>query len=365
MKRSFLEDGVVHAEWWHRLEDGRIQCDLCPRTCRLRPGQHGFCFVRQARGSGLVLTSYGRNTGVAVDPMEKKPLYHFLPATNVLSFGTAGCNLGCRFCQNWTISKSPDMVRLSTHAMPSDLVGLARARDCEGIAVTYNDPIVFAEYAIDTAIAAREGGIKSIAVTAGYINEEPRLEFFQHFDAANVDLKGFTEEFNRKTCAGHLDPVLRTLLWLAHETDVWLEITTLLIPGLNDGQCDIARESDWILENLGPGIPLHFSGFHPDFRMRDTQPTPFETLARAREQAVRAGLNFVYTGNVFDPPGSSTYCPRCHSMLIRRSGYQVTGVNLSGDGACHVCGHVLPGEFGSLGQGRRGRPSFGLQVEEG
>lgn len=343
--RRLLEPGVVAGEWWHPLEDGRLQCDLCPRGCKLREGQRGFCFVRQARDGGIALTSYGRNTGTAVDPIEKKPLYHFYPGSTVLSFGTAGCNLGCRYCQNWHMSKARELRRMSTDDMPSTLARRAQQWGCRGLAFTYNDPVIFAEYAIDAARAAHEIGLVTVAVTAGYVSAEARPAFFGAMDGANVDLKAFSDDFYRELCYGRLDPVLETLIWLKNESEVWFEITTLLIPGHNDGEREIERECDWILENLGPDVPLHFTAFHPDFRMRDVPVTPLATLRRARQQALRAGLNHVYTGNTFDPAGSSTQCAGCGATLIGRLSYQIREWNLAEGGSCPECGERLPGRL--------------------
>ncbi|MGA9533170.1 MAG: AmmeMemoRadiSam system radical SAM enzyme [Anaerolineales bacterium] len=347
--RVMLEAGVVRGEWWHSLEDGRVQCDLCPRNCKLRDGQRGFCFVRQARDGGMVLTSYGRNTGMAIDPIEKKPLNHFYPGSRVLSFGTAGCNLGCKFCQNWDISKAREMRRLSVEASPDQLADQAARLDCQSIAFTYNDPTIFAEYAIDSAQAAHAAGLSSVAVTAGYITEQARPDFYRHMDAANVDLKGFTHRFYHELCYGDLDPVLDTLSWLHNQSDTWFEITTLLIPGQNDSVEEIEREVDWILENIGPDVPLHFTAFHPDFKMNDIPPTPIARIQRARQQAVQAGMHYVYTGNILDEEGSSTYCPDCGQVVIGRIGYQITAWNLDVTGACSNCGAQIPGRFAPEG----------------
>jgi pyruvate formate lyase activating enzyme len=275
--REMVQPGVVFGQWWHRLDDGRIQCDLCPRECKLHEGQRGFCFVRRAQNGGVVLTTYGRASGFCIDPIEKKPLNHFYPGTSVLSFGTTGCNLGCRFCQNWDISKARAMDQVSDWASPEQVVEAAAHIGSRSIAFTYNDPVIFAEYAIDCAQAAHERGIKTVAVTAGYINPEPRRDFYAHMDAANVDLKAFTGEFYHKLCFGELQPVLDTLRWLKSETSVWFEVTTLLLPGHNDSEEEIARLSDWFLKNLGPDVPLHFTAFHPDFKMLDVPATPPET----------------------------------------------------------------------------------------
>jgi pyruvate formate lyase activating enzyme len=336
---------VVPTKYWHRLEDGRVQCDLCPRFCKLHEGQRGFCFVRACRGGEVVLTTYGRSSGFCVDPIEKKPLYHFLPGTPVLSFGTAGCNLGCRFCQNWDISKSRENDTLADEASPQAIARAAEQLGCRSVAFTYNDPVIFHEYAIDVAVACRAHGLKSVAVTAGEVCPEPRAEFYSHMDAANVDLKGFTEEFYRDVCAGHLRPVLDTLVYLRHETDVWLEVTTLLIPGLNDSDPELDAMTRWFADSLGPDVPLHFTAFHPDFRMLDRPPTPPATLRRARRIALGNGLRHVYVGNVHDPEGDSTYCAGCGALLIGRDWFELTSWGLDAGGRCRGCGTPCPGVF--------------------
>ena len=335
------------ARWWHRLPDGRIQCDLCPRDCRLHDGQRGACFVRMREGDRMVLTTYGRSSGFCVDPIEKKPLNHFYPGTPVLSFGTAGCNLACKFCQNWDISKSRDMDRLMDQAGPQAIALAAQTAHCTSVAFTYNDPVIFAEYAIDTAQACHELGLRTVAVTAGYIHPQPRSEFFAVMDAANVDLKAFTDEFYHKVTGSHLAPVLDTLVYLRHETRVWTEITTLLIPGYNDSDAEIGAMSRWIAQELGPDVPLHFSAFHPDYRMRGVGPTPPATLSRARNIARGEGLQFVYTGNVHDTEGGTTFCPGCNAALIVRDWYRILEYHVTGDGRCEHCGHVLAGRFGT------------------
>ena len=338
-------EGAHPAGWWHALDDGRIQCDLCPRDCRLQEGQRGLCFVRGRAGDRMVLTTYGRSSGFCVDPIEKKPLNHFLPGTPILSFGTAGCNLSCKFCQNWDISKSREMDRLADEAGPEAIANAARSTGCRSVAFTYNDPVIFAEYAMDVADACRAIGIKTVAVTAGYIHDEPRRAFFGKMDAANVDLKGFTEDFYRKLATGHLQPVLDTLKYLVHETDCWTEITTLLIPGHNDGEDEIARLSEWIARELTLDVPLHFTAFHPDYKMLDVQPTPPATLRRAREIARAAGLHHVYTGNIHDPEGGTTYCPGCKAVLIERDWYRIDRFRLDAKGQCPDCGTKIAGLF--------------------
>jgi pyruvate formate lyase activating enzyme len=330
--------------YWHRLEDARLQCDVCPRFCRLNDGQRGLCFVRKREGEQIVLTSYGRSSGFCIDPIEKKPLNHFYPGTSVLSFGTAGCNLSCNFCQNWDISKSRETDKMSSYAMPDALAEACVEHDCKSIAFTYNDPVIFLEYAVDTARACRERGIKTVAVTAGYICPEPRKEFYSLMDAANVDLKAFTEEFYASVTHSHLAPVLDTLRYLKHETEVWFEITTLLIPGKNDSDDEIHRECEWIAEHLGLDVPLHFTAFHPDYKMMDTPPTPPASLTRAREIALSHGLRYVYTGNTHDLEGGTTYCHACGQPLIARDWYEIERYDVQ-RGACPGCGSKVAGHF--------------------
>ncbi|MEJ2575921.1 MAG: AmmeMemoRadiSam system radical SAM enzyme [Gammaproteobacteria bacterium] len=335
----------VPGRYWHRLDDGRIQCDLCPRFCRLKSGQRGLCFIRQATDEGVQLTSYGRSSGFCVDPIEKKPLNHFLPGTPVFSFGTAGCNLACKFCQNWDISKSRELDTLAASASPREIAETAKRLGCRSVAYTYNDPVIFLEYAVDTARACHELGLRNVAVTAGYITPEARPEFFADMDAANVDLKAFSEDFYFRLTGGHLDPVLDTLKYLHEETDVWLELTTLLIPGENDSDEEIAGMARWVVEQLGPDVPLHFSAFHPDYKMVDVPPTPAETLSRARTIALRNGVHFAYTGNVVDREGGSTYCPDCGKLLIERDWYRLGAWGLTADGRCGDCARLIPGVF--------------------
>ena len=340
-----IPESDAPARYWHPVEEGRIQCDLCPRLCRLRDGQRGMCFVRANRGGEMVLTTYGRSSGFCVDPIEKKPLNHFLPGTPVLSFGTAGCNLACKYCQNWDISKSREMDRLMDQASPQTIARAARSLGCRSVAYTYNDPVIFHEYAVDVAQACREAGILSVAVTAGYVMPEPREEFYRHMDAANIDLKAFTDRFYQKLAAGHLDPVLDTLRYVCNETDVWVELTTLVIPGWNDDEAEIQEMTGWVVENLGPDVPMHFSAFHPDWKLRDPHPTPPRTLLRAREIALANGVSFAYVGNMHHKEASSTYCPECGHTLIGRDWYMLSDWNLTAEGACSRCGTPIPGHF--------------------
>ena len=330
---------------WRSLDDGRVQCDVCPRHCRLHEGQRGLCFVRGRDRNGIELYTYGRSSGFCVDPIEKKPLNHFLPGSAVLSFGTAGCNLACKFCQNWDMSKSREMDTLADAASPAELAAAARRLGCASVAFTYNDPTVFMEYAIDVADACRTKGVRTVAVTAGYICPEPRKEFFAAMDAANIDLKAFTERFYRSVCGAELAPVLETLEYVKRETQTWLEITTLLIPGENDSDSELDAMTQWIASNLGPDVPLHFSAFHPDWKMGDHPPTPPATLTRARRIAMQNGLRYVYTGNVHDAQGGSTWCHGCGELLIERDWYELGRWGLTPDGCCAKCGTKIPGVF--------------------
>ena len=336
---------VVSTKYWHKLDDGRVQCDLCPRFCKLHAGQRGLCFVRANEQDAIVLTTYGRSSGYCIDPIEKKPLNHFLPGTPVLSFGTAGCNLACKFCQNWDISKSREIDTLADEASPEKIARVAAELGCRSVAYTYNDPAIFHEYAIDVARACRERGIKSVAVSAGYVTAEPRKEFYTYMDAANIDLKAFTEEFYRKLTGGHLQPVLETLEYLKHETRVWFELTTLLIPGHNDSVQEVEAMTRWVVEHLGQDVPMHFTAFHPDWKMRDVPATPAATLRRAREIALANGVRYAYTGNIQDVVGGSTYCHHCGERLIGRDRYMLTDWNLDAEGCCASCATPLPGVF--------------------
>jgi len=347
---------TVETKWWHDLGGGRVQCDLCPRGCRLADGQRGFCFVRMNQGGKVVLTTWGRSSGFCVDPIEKKPLNHFLPGTSVLSFGTAGCNLGCRFCQNWNISKSREFDTLTEHASPEEIAWTAKELGCASVAFTYNDPVIFFEYALDVAEACHSEGVRTVAVTAGYINPEPRLEFFQLMDAANVDFKAFSDSFYRRLCGGaRVETVKETLIHLRRRTEVWFEITTLLILGENDSEEELEAMAAWVVGQLGTDVPWHFSAFHPAWRMRDYPRTPLSTLHRARDIARKAGVRHVYLGNVHDNEGDTTFCAGCGEALIRRDWYELLEWNLAPGARCPKCGDVLAGVFDAEpgGWGRR------------
>jgi len=336
---------IIKTKYWHLLNDGRVQCDLCPRECKLHEGQQGLCFVRANQNNELVLTTYGRSSGFCIDPIEKKPLNHFLPGTPVLSFGTAGCNLACKFCQNWDISKSREMNTLADAASPKKIAATAAKYDCRSVAYTYNDPIIFHEYAIDVAKACREKNIKSVAVTAGYVNPEPRAEFYQWMDAANVDLKAFTDRFYHKITGGHLQPVLETLKYIKQETNCWLETTTLIIPGENDSEKELTEMCEWLVTNLGPDVPMHFSAFHPDFKMMSTPSTPAATLILARDIAIKAGVRYAYVGNVHNRDGDSSWCHQCGELLIERDWYELGQWHLTAEGNCQACGTKVAGVF--------------------
>ena len=349
------------ARWQRLLENGRIECTLCPRACQLLDGQRGFCFVRKRDGNRIELTTYGQASGFCVDPIEKKPLAHFYPGTAVLSFGTAGCNLGCRFCQNWDISKAKDVSRSSQSGSPDDIAQTAVAWGCASVAFTYNDPVIFAEYALDAARACHLLGVRCVAVTAGYISPGAREEFFSVMDAANIDLKAFTAGFYRKLCAAELEPVLDTIKYVRHQTHTWLELTTLLISGENDSPAEVQALCAWVLGELGPDVPLHFTAFHPDYRLLDTPATPPETCRRAREQALSAGLRFVYTGNISDSLGQTTHCPSCNLAVIARDGYQLRQWNLAGS-RCKRCSAEIPGRFDESGPSNFGSRRFEVHL---
>lgn len=343
--QNSVDTSKLHkAQWWEYDDKGKILCTLCPRFCHIGEGQAGFCYVRQNIAGELYAMAYGKSTGFAIDPIEKKPLSHFYPGTGIMSFGTAGCNLGCRFCQNWNISKAKLVEKNSLPASPEQVVQLAVQHNCPSIAMTYNDPTIFGEYVIDIAREAKQRGVHPVLVTAGYITPEARKDIYQDIEAANVDLKAFSETFYHKITFSHLDPVLDTLRWLKHETDIWFEITNLMIPGENDSWDETKRMVDWLLENLGPDVPIHFTAFHPDFKMMDKPRTPQETLNRARRLALAAGLNYVYVGNVHDPSGQHTYCPHCQKALIERDWHRILAYRLDGD-QCPDCQTQIAGVF--------------------
>ena len=332
-------------KYWHKLENGRIQCDLCPQACKLNEGQRGICFVRMRSNDQIVLTTYGRSSGFAVDPVEKKPLNNFLPGSAVYSFGTAGCNLLCKFCQNWDISKAHEVDVLNKKATPENIAKIAKEYGCKSVAFTYNEPIIFMEYAIDVAKECHKLGIKTVAVTNGYICEEPRKEFFSYMDAATVGLKGFTERFYKDITGSHLQPVLDTLIYLKKHTNVWFEIVSLLIPGENDSATEIEAQSMWIKDNIGIDVPVHYTAFHPDWKMLDKPRTPLETLIQARDITMKKGLRYVYTGNVYHPEGNKTFCYNCKNCIIARNNYEIAEYHLDEAGNCKFCRTKCDGVF--------------------
>ncbi len=354
-------DDAHPTRWWRTLPNGKVECTVCPRRCSLKDGQRGLCFVRACEGGEVVLTTWGRSSGFCVDPIEKKPLNHFLPGTPVLSFGTAGCNLACKFCQNWDMSKSRQMDTLADSATPQGLANAAERLGCRSVAYTYNDPIIFLEYAADVAAECRQRGIKNVAVTAGYVEPGPRAQLFENMDAANVDLKAFTDDFYWKICGGRLEPVLDTLRWLVHDTDVWVETTTLVIPGKNDSDEELKAMARWVVDELGPDVPMHFSAFHPDWKMRDVPRTPPATLSRARAIAQDAGVRYAYTGNVHDAEGDTTRCPGCGAAVIERDWYELKAWRMGPAGACAGCGTAIAGLFEARG-GDWGRKRLPVRI---
>ena len=339
---------TMETRWWSKLEDKKVRCELCPRQCIIADGRRGFCYVRENRGGELVLDTYGRSTGFCIDPIEKKPLSHFFPGSAVMSFGTAGCNLSCAFCQNWTSSRARAVDASLAQASPKAIAQLAQDSGCQSVAFTYNDPVIFAEYALDTAAHCHDLGLKTVAVSAGYIEAKPRAEFFAAMDAANIDLKAFSGRFYRELCGGEIAVVQETLRHIAQESDCWLEVTTLLITGANDGDDEIKRLSAWLLQTCGPDLPLHFSAYHPAYKLNAPATSP-ERLRSARRLALNEGLRYVYTGNIRDPEGQSTYCPACGERVVARDGYHIGEIKLhigaNGSACCAKCGEKIAGHF--------------------
>jgi pyruvate formate lyase activating enzyme len=332
------------ARWWQTLPDGRIHCYLCPRHCHIGEGQHGFCFIRENVGGELMQLGYGRPAAIAMDPIEKKPLFHFHPGSAILSLGTAGCNLGCQFCQNFDISKARSVQQSSGHMSPQEIVDLAIAHHAPSVAFTYNEPTIWAEFVIDIAQAAHKAGLHTVMVSNGYITREAFFDVYQHIDAVNVDIKAFTENFYSKITLSHLAPVLDVLRWLRRETNVWFELTNLMIPGLNDAPEETKELSDWILGELGDDVPLHFTAFHPDYKMLDRGNTPPETIHRARLLAQARGLKYVYEGNIVTREGGNTVCPGCGRVIIRRSWHHVETCEVE-SGRCLHCKTAIAGRF--------------------
>ncbi len=347
MSSQPLTEYSYQAKWWREYGHNRVKCTLCPRYCIIPSGSHGFCYVRQNEGGILYSSAYGRSTGFAVDPIEKKPLYHFLPGSQVLSFGTIGCNLGCKFCQNWHISKLHNEKYMSKTYSPGDIINMANKKDCQGIAYTYNEPIIFSEWIIDITFQARKAGLKNVLVTNGYITPEARKDIFQYIDAVNVDLKSFSDTFYKKLTLSQIGPVLDTLRWLVHESNVWVEITNLLIPEENDSTIEIDRLTRFIVEKLSSKIPLHFSAFHPDFKMLDKSITPLLTLKKAYSIAKDNGIEYVYLGNTPISDYNNTYCLQCKQLIIDRSHYMKIKSSMN-DNICPFCEHSIPGKYNRI-----------------
>jgi pyruvate formate lyase activating enzyme len=342
--KSLQKKGELHeARWCEPEANGKVHCYLCPRHCHIGEGQAGFCFIRANQGGKLYSLGYAHPAALQIDPIEKKPLSHFLPGTRVFSMGTAGCNMGCFFCQNWDISKSrSDQVR-SEYILPDEVVDLAVEHGCPSIAFTYNEPTIWGEYVIDICLAAHARGLNTVMVSNGYITREAFHDIYDHIDAANIDLKAFTENFYGKITLTHLKPVLETLEWLRNETKVWFELTNLMIPTLNDAPAETRELAEWVLKHLGPDVPLHFTAFHPDFKLRDKPRTPPETLHTARAIAREVGLHYVYEGNIYSD-AANTNCPQCGTLLIRRSWHDVRENRLR-NGHCPNCLLAIPGRW--------------------
>lgn len=332
------------AKWWEKADNGKLLCTLCPRLCTIGEGQRGFCYVRINKDGILYSEGYGTSSGFAVDPIEKKPLFHFLPGSSILSFGTVGCNLGCKFCQNHSISKIENGYSELLKVTPENIIELSQKTGSPSVAITYNDPVIIGEFVADIAYEAHLQKINTVLVTAGYINEKARENVFRFVKAANVDLKGFTESFYREYTGTHLQPILETLLWLRHKTNIWFEITTLLIPGVNDSDSEIIAECEWILEHLGSDVPLHFTSFHPDYKMKNYPSTEVATIMRAESLAKLVGLHYVYGGNVHNTELQTTFCSSCGEPLIVRDWHSVLTDTMV-HGTCPHCSMIIPGVF--------------------
>ncbi|SBW11535.1 Radical SAM domain protein [uncultured Alphaproteobacteria bacterium] len=342
--------------WTPTSEPGGLRCTLCPHGCALRPGASGRCGARANVGGRLHLLTWGRSSGFCIDPVEKKPFAHVLPGSASLSFGGFGCNLSCACCQNWEISRTRGAHGPVHRA--ADIAAAARREGCRSVAITYNEPLIALEWASEVAAAARAEGLRVLGVSAGYLAEAARPEFFACFDAVNLDLKAFSDDTYRRLCGARLAPVLETLKYGVRASRAWIEITTLVIPGVNDGDAEIAALAEWIAAELSPEVPLHLSAFHPAHRMRDRPPTPAATLVRARDRARAEGLKFVYVGNLAVADGGITRCPGCGRAAIARDGAALAAYGLDDAGRCRECGTAIPGVFdGPPGDwGNRRRP---------
>lgn len=329
------------ARWWKAIDGGRVECELCPQACRVADRERGECGVRENRGGEYYTLVHSRACSLHLDPIEKKPFYHVLPGQAALSVAAPGCNIECKFCQNWQIAQvRPEQVE-TVELPPEHLVRLARRHGAPTIACTYSEPVVWAEYVHDIARAGNKQGVRTLLVSNGYINPGPMAEIIEDLAAVKIDLKAFTREFYRETCSGELQPVLDTLE-LLRKKKVWTEIVVLVIPTLNDSDQELERLTGFVAKQLGADVPVHFTRFHPSYRLQNLPPTPVRTLERAREIGLEQGLHFVYVGNVPGHPGNHTYCPSCGKLLIRRIGYKVLATGLK-DGHCPACKTLVPG----------------------
>ncbi len=332
---------IVEAKYYEKLPYKKIKCKLCPRECVIDDRERGYCGVRENRGSTYYSLVYSRVVAAHVDPIEKKPFFHFLPGATAFSIATAGCNVNCKMCQNWEISQvRPEQVR-STHLPPRDLAGLARRYECRAIAYTYSEPVIFFEYLLDAADAGHAVGVKSAVVTGGFIQQDPLREMCRHVDAVKVDLKAFSQKFYKEVVNGELKPVLDALATL-RKLGMWTEIVYLVIPTLNDGEQEFRGLARWVKAELGPDVPLHFSRFHPEYLLKNLPPTPLETLERAKAVSDAEGLHYVYIGNVPGHPAESTYCPKCRRAVVERIGYTIKSLQLR-NGKCRFCSEPIPG----------------------
>ena len=334
----------VEAKYYKKLEHKEIQCLLCPKECKVGDKERGYCGVRENQDGVYYTLVHSLICSANVDPIEKKPFFHFLPSTKAFSIATAGCNMNCKFCQNWQISQvRPEQVD-NYNLTPELVASYAEHNGCESIAYTYSEPVIFYEYMLDCAKEGRKRGIKSVVVTAGYINHDPLVELCKEVDAIKVDFKGFTEKYYRDICRCELKPIMDRLVDLA-KIGIWLEIVYLMVPTLNDDMKDIKRMCKWMLKDLGPLVPIHFSRFHPHYLLKNLPPTPVSSLEKAREIALETGLKYVYIGNVFGHEGENTYCPNCKKKIIGRIGYTITEMNIK-DNKCKFCGEIIPGVWG-------------------
>jgi pyruvate formate lyase activating enzyme len=337
-----IDHEILHeAEFYKKLEAREIECQLCPRKCHVGDRERGYCGVRENKGGKYYTLVYNNICSANVDPIEKKPFFHFLPGTSAFSIATAGCNLNCKFCQNWQISQfRPEQIK-NFRMTPRDIASTAVQYDCRSIAYTYSEPTIFYEYMKDCAIEGNNDDISSVMVTAGYIEKEPLLKLLPHLAAVKIDLKSFREKYYDEICSGELKPVLDSLVTIK-ESEKWLEIVYLMVPTLNDEPAEIRELCDWIIRELGPDVPVHFTRFHPQYLLKDLPPTPVKSLETAYKIARDKGLNYPYVGNVYGHSGEDTYCPNCGEAIVERSGFRIDSMEIE-NGACKKCGQAIPG----------------------